>query len=262
MLARLEMQPQSAQSSGRRLVTPRFFCRIPLAAGVEVALPKEAAHHAARVLRLVTGDAVTLFDGEGGEYPAQLCRIEGHTVVARVGAQRAIERESSLPVALVQSVATADRMDEAIRKSVELGVAAIVPVTSARSVSRLDSKRALARSDHWRQVIVAACEQCGRNRLPPLHPVRDLREWLREPSPASLRLLAAPDAAHGLAQLALPEGTIELLVGPEGGLAPDEAAAAIAAGFRPVRLGPRILRTETAGPAALAALSALWGDWR
>ena len=243
-------------------MTPRFFCRIPLAAGAEVALPKEAAHHAARVLRLVVGDALTLFDGEGGEYPARLCRIDGHTVVARVEAHSAIEREPSLSIVLIQCLASADRMDEAIRKSVEMGVAAIVPVVSARSVSRLDAGRALARVEHWRQVVVAACEQCGRNRLPRLDPVRDLREWLREPSASSLRLLAAPDAAHGLAQLPRPDGTIELLVGPEGGLAPHEAEAATAAGFRAVRLGPRILRTETAGPAVLAALNALWGDWR
>lgn len=242
-------------------MTPRFFCRIPLAAGAEVALPKEAAHHAVRVLRLVAGDVVTLFDGNGGEYLAQLCRT-GHTVVARIEAHRAIERESSLSIVLIQSLATADRMDAAIRKSVELGVAAIVPVTSARSVSRLDPKRALARVEHWRQIAVAACEQCGRNRLPRLYPARDLREWLRAPSTASLRLLAAPDAAHGLAQFARPAGSIELLVGPEGGLTPDEADAAIAAGFHAVRLGPRILRTETVGPAALAAMNALWGDWR
>lgn len=229
---------------------------------MEVALPGGAAHHAARVLRLAAGAAVTLFDGEGGECDARLIRVDGRGVVARVNVHRAVERESPLAITLVQGLATADRMDYAIRKAVELGVAAIVPVTTARSVSRLDRERALRRVEHWREIIVGACEQCGRNRLPAIGTPCDLLEWLRAPSNASSRLLPAPDAIQGLAQLARPEGTIEILVGPEGGLAPEESAAALGAGFRAVRLGPRILRTETVAPAALAAMNALWGDWR
>jgi 16S rRNA (uracil1498-N3)-methyltransferase len=135
-------------------------------------------------------------------------------------------------------------------------------VKTARSISRLDRERALRRVEHWRQIVVGACEQCGRNRLPAIRVPCDLLEWLRAPSSAFTRLLPAPDASQGLSQLAPPEGAIELLVGPEGGLAPEESAAAVAAGFRAVRLGPRILRTETVAPAALAAMNALWGDWR
>ncbi|HEV8552128.1 MAG TPA: 16S rRNA (uracil(1498)-N(3))-methyltransferase [Casimicrobiaceae bacterium] len=243
-------------------VTPRFFCPPPVAAGTEVALPAGAAHHAARVLRLAAGAAVTLFDGEGGECAAQLSRVDGRGVIARINACRAVERESPLAITLVQGLAAADRMDYAIRKAVELGVAAIVPVRTARSVARLDRERALRRLEHWRQIIVGACEQCGRNRLPAIRAPCDLLQWLRAPSTASMRLLPAPDASQGLSQLAQPEGAIELLVGPEGGLAPEESAAALAVGFRAVRLGPRILRTETVAPAALAAMNALWGDWR
>ena len=241
---------------------PRLFCPPPLAAGAETALPRSAAHHAARVLRLKRGDAVTLFDGEGGEFSAALARVDARGVIARLGPRENVERESPLEITLVQGLATAERMDYAIQKAVELGVAGIVPVATARSVTRLDAARAQRRLEHWREVVIASCEQCGRNRLPRLHPPCDLLQWLREPSTASLRLLLAPDGPQTLADLGQPAGAIEVLVGPEGGLAPEEAAAARAAGFRAVRAGPRILRTETAGPAMLAAMNALWGDWR
>ena len=241
---------------------PRFFCPPPLASGDQIALPPAVAHHAVRVLRLEEGDAVILFDGEGGEYPARLTRVDGRAVLANVGERRGVERESPLSVTLVQGLAAADRMEFAIQKSVELGVAAIVPVTTARSVVRLSADRARRRVEHWQQVVVAACEQCGRDRLPAIHPLCDLSEWLRAPSTAAMRLLLSPDAPRALGQHNRPDGTIELLVGPEGGLTADESMAATTAGFHAVRLGPRILRTETAAPAALAAMNALWGDWR
>jgi 16S rRNA (uracil1498-N3)-methyltransferase len=153
-------------------------------------------------------------------------------------------------------------MDYAVQKAVELGVAAIVPVVSARSVARLDGARAARRVEHWRQIAVAACEQSGRNRLPQVFPPQDLALWLQAPSHARLRVLLAPDAAGSLGDLTNPAGAVELLVGPEGGFTEEESAAALAAGFRALRLGPRVLRTETAGVAMLAAMSALWGDWR
>lgn len=250
-------------SAARKLIViPRFFCPPPLASGEGIALPPGVAHHAVRVLRLKEGDAVILFDGEGGEYPAWLARIDGREVLANVGERRGVERESPLSVTLVQGLATAERMDFAIQKSVELGVAAIVPVTTARSVVRLSADRARRRVEHWQQIVVAACEQCGRDRLPAIHSPCDLSEWLRTPSSAATRLLLSPDAPRTLGQLSRPDGTVELLVGPEGGLTADESAAAMADGFHAVRLGPRILRTETAAPAALAAMNALWGDWR
>jgi 16S rRNA (uracil1498-N3)-methyltransferase len=243
-------------------MTARFFCSPPLIAGAEVALPSSAAHHASQVLRLRIGDAATLFDGEGGEYDAQIARVTPRAVSLRVIERRATERESPLQITLVQSLVASERMDYAIQKAVELGAVAIAPVASSRSVVRLDGARAHRRVEHWRQIVIASSEQCGRNRLAIVHAPCELREWLQRPSNASLRLLLAPGAAQSLAALEAPAGGIELLVGPEGGLAPDEETAALAAGFRGVRLGPRVLRTETAGPAMLAAMNALWGDWR
>jgi len=243
-------------------VIPRFFCPPPLAAGTDLALPSGAAHHAAQVLRLRVGDAVTLFDGEGGECSAQVAHVTKRAVSVRVLERRAVERESPLRITLVQSLLAAERMDYAIQKAVELGASAIAPVAAARSVTRLEGARAQRRVEHWRQIVVASCEQCGRNRLPYVHPPCELAEWLLRPSESALRLLVSPQAPQSLSDLSSPSGPIELLVGPEGGLATDEEAALLTKGFRAVRLGPRILRAETAGPAMLAAANALWGDWR
>ncbi len=243
-------------------MTTRLFCPLPLASGARIDLPEGAAHHAARVLRLKRGDELTLFNGEGGEYVARVERIDARTVGVSVGEWRNIERESPLEVTLVQGLATGERMDYAIQKAVELGVAAVQPVTAVRSVTRLDASRAEKRILHWRQIAISACEQCGRNRIPELLPLCDLDDWLSVTSSASLRLLLAPEAAQALVAMSRPAGSIEFLVGPEGGLAPDETAAALRAGFTSVRLGPRILRTETAALAALGAMNTLWGDWR
>ena len=243
-------------------MTPRFHCPMPLAEGDEIALPDAAAHHAARVLRLGAGDAITLFGGDDGEFAARILRVEPRGVKVQIGPADAADRESPLEVTLVQGLAVADRMDYAIQKAVELGVHAIQPVTTARSVARLDPARAAKRALHWRQISIAACEQCGRNHLPRLHPLLHFDAWLAAPSAATLRLLLAPDGERTLAALAPPTGPIEILVGPEGGLTPEEAAAAERRGFGALRLGPRVLRTDTAGPALLAALNAQWGDWR
>ena len=243
-------------------MTPRIFCPPPLAAGTEIDLPPAAAHHVLRVLRLQVGQVLTLFDGEGGEYRAELARTSRGVVGVRVVEHRAIERESPLTVTLVQGLAAADRMDYAVQKAVELGAAAIMPVMGTRSVARLEGARAARRVEHWRQIVIAACEQSGRNRQPMVHVPCALATWLRAPSRAGLRVLLAPDAAVSLGDLAPPAGAVELLVGPEGGFTAEESIAARDAGFRPVRLGPRILRTETAGPAMLAAMNTLWGDWR
>jgi 16S rRNA (uracil1498-N3)-methyltransferase len=244
------------------IVTPRFHCPLPLAEGAEIALPDAAAHHAARVLRLAAGDAVTLFGGDDGEFAARILRVEPRGVQVRIGQAQAADRESPLAMTLVQGLAAADRMDYAIQKAVELGVRSIQPVTMMRSVARLDEARAAKRALHWRQVAIAACEQCGRNQLPRLHPLLGFEAWVGASSEASLRLLLAPDGDVALRSLAAPDGPIEILVGPEGGLTPEESAAALRRGFRALRLGPRILRTDTAGPAVLAALNAQWGDWR
>jgi 16S rRNA (uracil1498-N3)-methyltransferase len=243
-------------------MTARLYCPLPLAAGTRLDLPEGPAHHAVRVLRLRPGDELTVFNGEGGEFAARIERTDARVVAVSVGARRNIDRESPLAVTLVQGLAAGDRMDYAIQKAVELGVAAVQPVATVRSVARLDAARAEKRVLHWRQIAIAACEQCGRNRIPPVLPLRDLDDWLLEPNRASLRLLLAPDAREALAAIPRPAEGIEFLVGPEGGLALEETAAALRAGFTAVRLGPRILRTETAALAALGALNTLWGDWR
>jgi 16S rRNA (uracil1498-N3)-methyltransferase len=251
-------------------MSARLFCPTPLRGGEVIDLPSAAAHHASRVLRLHEGDTVTLFNGEGGEFEARLTRIESRLVSAAVGMHHAVERESPLKVTLLQGLAGAERMDYVIQKAVEMGVAAIAPVTTARSVTRLDPARASKRAEHWRSVIVASCEQCGRNRLPLLHPLCDFDAALRSPdsaepgaaSAAVLSLVLSPGEGSSLTAFDRPSGAIRLLIGPEGGLSPDELAAAQRAGFLIARLGPRVLRTETAGVAVLAAMNALWGDWR
>ena len=241
--------------------TPRFYCREALSPGAHVELPEPVARHAVRVLRLPPGASMALFDGRGGEYPAVIERIEKDRVFAVLGAWQEIERESPLAVTLVQAVQAGEKMDFTIQKAVELGGSGIVPVDSRRSVVRLAGERAAKRVAHWQGVVASACEQCGRNQVPLVAPLEKLENWLARPANGALRLMLAPDAPHTLAEIA-PAGTVQLLIGAEGGLDPQEVIAARQAGFMPVRLGPRVLRTETAGLAALAALQALWGDFR
>ncbi len=245
---------------------PRFYCPEALgqqAAGTVLTLPEDVARHATRVLRLRPGDELVLFDGLGGEYPATLAEVGRHEASAVLGAWRAVEREAPLPLTLIQAVQAAEKMDLTIQKAVELGVSAIMPAASRRSVVRLSGERAERRIEHWRGVAASACEQCGRNRLPTVAALASVSEVLgRLPAVAGeLRLMFLPQAEHSLASLPPPSG-VTLLVGAEGGLDPVEEEAALAAGFVPVRMGPRVLRTETAGLAALAAIQALWGDFR
>ena len=259
------------------MTDPRFFCsptQIVLGPDLSLELPEGPGRHAARVLRLEVGDGLVLFDGQGGEYPACIERVTKDRVQVRIGAHRAVERESSLDLTLIQALQGGDKMDFTLQKAVELGVRRFQPVASRRSVVRLDGERAAKRLDHWQGVAVAACEQCGRNRIPQVLPVQALEQALaREAAEAAapeavaggaqaLRLVLLPEAAVPLTALPPPAGPVVFLVGAEGGLAPEESAAALAAGFTPVRLGPGILRTETAGLAAVAAMQALWGDFR
>lgn len=241
--------------------SPRFYCREALSPGAHVELPEPVARHAVRVLRLPPGAPVVLFDGRGGEYPAHIERIERDRVYAELAAWREVERESPLAVTLVQALQAGDKMDFTIQKAVELGVRDIVPVESRRSVLRLSGERAAKRVAHWQGVVAAACEQCGRNQVPVVAPLEKLENWLARPAGGVLRLMLAPDAGQTLADIE-PVGEVQLLIGAEGGLDPQEMIAAQQAGFQAVRLGPRVLRTETAGLAALAALQALWGDFK
>ncbi len=248
---------------------PRFFIPATLAVA-SLVLPEAAAHHAARVLRLRGGDAVTLFNGQGGEYAARITVIGKHEVTVAIERHDPVERESPLQLTLVQAVSSGERMDLTIQKAVELGVSRIVPVESERCVVRLKGERAAKRVAHWQQVAISACEQCGRNRIPEVSMISPLDVWLavdevdrvgNRRSSDALRWVLLPGADTTLRDLPRPQTPIELLVGPEGGLTEAEADATRRAGYQPVRLGPRVLRTETAAPALLAALQALWGDF-
>jgi 16S rRNA (uracil1498-N3)-methyltransferase len=232
-----------------------------LSTGAQVALPEQVAHHAARVLRLRGGDRVALFDGTGGAYSATILQLDKRGVIVQVGEHRADERESPLRVILAQAISAGDKMDFTLQKATELGIARIQPLESERSVVRLSGERADKRVAHWQGVVVAACEQCGRNSIPQVASIRRFADWLGDSPDDGLRLMLSPDAETGLRDLPKPERPVTLLIGPEGGFSEAEAAAARHAKFMPLRLGARILRTETAALAALAAMQTLWGDF-
>jgi len=239
----------------------RFFVDPPLESGVHIALPERAAHHAARVLRLRVGDALTLFDGRGGEYAGVIADLARDSLTVEVGAWHEVERESPLAITLAQGISSAERMDLTIQKAVELGVASIQPLATEKSVVRLDAQRVASRLAHWRRTVVSACEQCGRNRLPEVRAPISIVELCDATRDAPAKWLLAPeaqtrlrDAAHGLGK------GLVMAAGPEAGFSAAETAALLAAGYAQVHLGPRILRTETAALAAIAALNAIAGD--
>lgn len=239
--------------------TPRLFVECTLGPGRRLALPPEAARHAARVLRLAPGAAVRLFDGTGGEYPARIVAVARERVEVELGALDARECESPLAVTLAQGISRGERMDYTVQKAVELGVGRIVPIAAERSTVRLDAERAAKRVEHWRRVAIGACEQCGRNRVPDIEPVQELDAWLARLPATGLRLLLQPEASEPLAALDIAP-PVTLLVGPEGGLSGAERESAAAAGFTAARLGPRVLRTETAALVALTLLQTRAGD--
>ena len=232
---------------------PRVFIAAPLEQAGEVALDDAPAHHLARVLRLKEGDALTVFNGRGGEWDAEFI---GRRRV-RLRSHSDVERESPLQVTLVQGVSTGERMDYTIQKAVELGVFAIQPLLTKRGVVRLEGSRASARLNHWRKVAIAACEQCGRNRIPEVMPLLAFHQY--QPSAEGMRLLLSGQG-RSIREINV-EGQATLAAGPEAGFAPEERSALERAGFVLASLGPRVLRTETAALAALAALNALWGDF-
>jgi 16S rRNA (uracil1498-N3)-methyltransferase len=241
------------------MMISRFFFPHALPESGDVPLPESIAHHSSRVLRLRDGDDVVLFDGRGGEVAACL-RQAGKEWHAELGAVTPVERESPLKLVLVQALAGGDKMDWIVQKAVELGVHAVIPVQAERSVVKLTGDRAAKRAEHWRQVAISACEQSGRNRVPEVAAVEGLSGYLAANQGAA-RLVLSPAEGVRLPSLPAPEGALHLLVGPEGGWSDKELAACRAAGCTPIGLGPRVLRTETAGLAALAALQTLWGDF-
>lgn len=239
---------------------PRFYLDQPLASGARFALPPGPARHAARALRLAEGSHITLFDGSGGEFDARIERIHKDEVAVSVAGHRAIERESRLRVLLAQGISSGERMEYTLQKAVELGIAAIQPLATKRSVVKLAGDRSERRVAHWQAVVASACEQCGRNRVPRVAPPLSLAGWLGARAPGRL-LFLSPRADARFADLPPPAGLDTLVAGPEGGFEADELAALDAARAIPVRLGPRVLRTETAALAALAAMQTLWGDY-
>ena len=246
---------------------PRFHCPAPLATGAEIDLPPGAARHV-QVLRLQPGDGITLFhggqdaDSPGGEFDATVLRMGRSDVRVQVGAHHAIEREAPRAVHLLAGITANERMDWLVEKATELGVASITPLVAERSVLKLKGERAEKKLAHWQAVAVAACEQCGRNRVPVVHDAVDLAGWVRAQAPLQaqgtrllLSLRAGTAPLPTAAALSPPSGPVVFLSGPEGGLSGAEEDLALQHGFAPVTLGPRVLRAETAPLAALAALT-------
>lgn len=254
---------------------PRFYFSGDLSSGARVALGKDAAHHAVRVLRMNEGDAVSLFNGDDHLYGASIVRINKQEVIVLVQSRASASHESPLQILLAQGIASGERMDFILQKSVELGVSAIQPLQTERSVVKLQGERKEKRAQHWQNMVNAACEQCGRNVIPQVLPILDLPSWLGQTatlthppqsgaaSTASpgLRVMLSPRAEPSLRSLPTPQGLIHLTVGPEGGFSAQEETALLHCGYTAARLGPRVLRTETASLAALAAMQTLWGDF-
>ncbi|MFT3762408.1 MAG: 16S rRNA (uracil(1498)-N(3))-methyltransferase [Pseudoxanthomonas sp.] len=238
----------------------RCFVDAPLAPGREIALPDSAAAHLVRVLRLREGDDCVLFNGDGCDYAARIAAAGKREVRAVVAAASEIRNESPLRIVLLQGIARGEKMDLILQKATELGVAAIVPVQSERSEVKLDAERAARRVEHWRSVVVSACEQSGRAALPEISAPMPLAIAAGSVE-AALKLTLDPEGEHALASLQAPATpSIAISIGPEGGWSPRDREALQAAGFGGLRLGPRILRTETAGLAAIAALQSRFGD--
>ena len=234
----------------------------PLVAGQRVRLQGNAASHITRVLRLRVGAALVVFDGGGGEYQASIDKAHGGEVLVAVGARADTERESPLALTLAQGVSRGERMDFVVQKATELGASQLVPVLTERSVVRLTAQQSDRKVNHWRAIVVAACEQCGRNSLPSVSAPLPLGEFLKggAAAAAGTRLLLSPTGTATLQDVPRPAAGITVLVGPEGGLTDEEEKSAIAAGFTALRLGPRVLRTETAAITALALLQRQFGD--
>jgi 16S rRNA (uracil1498-N3)-methyltransferase len=233
----------------------------PLVCGERVRLQGNAASHITRVQRLRVGAALVVFDGNGGEYQGSIDKAHGGEVLVAVGARADTERESPLAVTLAQGISRGERMDLVVQKATELGVSRLVPLLTERSVVRLTAQQSDRKVNHWRAIVVAACEQCGRNRLPSVAAPLPLAEFLKgSAAAAGTRLLLSPSGTATLEDLPQPGAGITVLVGPEGGLTDEEEKSAGAAGFATLRLGPRVLRTETAAIAALALLQRQFGD--
>ena len=244
------------------LTSPRFFSAHslprPLSAGSSFDIGEAISRHL-QVLRVAIGDEITLFDGLGGEFSATVSTIKKRDATVALTAFLPIEREAPMQVTLVQALATSDKMDLIVQKAVELGVTTIAPISTSRATLKLDGERAEKRVAHWQAIAVAACEQCGRNRVPVVQRLQALDQWLLK-QPEGISVLLHPLAEKSLLTRVDGSTAIAVLIGPEGGFTDEEISRALARGVLAARFGPRILRTETAGLAAITALGARFGD--
>jgi 16S rRNA (uracil1498-N3)-methyltransferase len=251
-------------SDAVRYRTGRRACRVfvdrPLETGRDVLLEGTSANHVARVLRLRVADPLTLFDGHGGEYQARVAELRRDSVLVNVGEHRATERESPLHISLAQGISRGERMDWVVQKATELGVTRIAPLFTERSVVHLDDKQASRKIQHWRSIAISACEQCGRNRIPQIDPPVGVFELLERHPRDVPGVLLSPDATRRIDPTMLAGKVVTVLIGPEGGLSEVEQETALRRGFMGLRMGPRILRTETAAVCALTLLQQTFGD--
>ncbi len=238
---------------------PRFYLPAPLAPHTTFSLPDNIVRHI-HVLRLNTGDNITLFNGTGSDFDATLQTIGKRHAECHIHAQRQPENESPLAITLVQAVSSGERMDFTLQKSVELGVRAIQPIISERCVVRLSGERADKRVQRWQDIVIAACEQSGRSIVPTVLPIVSFSDYLRQ-MPPELHLMMSLRRATTLRDIAPAPQSLRLMIGPEGGWTPAEEQAALAAGVQTITLGKRVLRTETAAMVAMAAMQVLWGDF-
>jgi len=232
----------------------------PLSSGARHTIEGDAANHITRVLRLELGNSLIVFDGQGGEYSAHIESLRKNSVIIEVQERSTPTRESSLSLTLVQGVSRGERMDWVVQKATELGVTSIVPVLTERTMVKLDSKQSERKLAHWQGIVTAACEQSGRDRIPHVVAPLSLDEFLRDVDPQSTRVLLSPTGTQRVNDLKAPDRKVIVLIGPEGGLSETEQRSAIGAGFIAVRMGPRVLRTETAAVAALTLLQHQFGD--
>jgi 16S rRNA (uracil1498-N3)-methyltransferase len=241
---------------------PRFYSPPPLPLSGTFDLPPDAAHHASRVLRLRVGDAVEIFDGIGNECQGLIADLGGKRVTVSEITATGNKRESPLHIVLAQALSGSEKMDWIIQKSTELGVTEIQPLATDRSVAKLPAERTGKRLEHWQQVAISACEQCGRNVLPVIHAPLDIMEWLQQTkSIPDAKYILLPGGTASLHDQAKPQGKAVLLIGAEGGFSQAESTAALHCGYIPIRLGARVMRTETAAIAGIAVLQNLWGDF-
>lgn len=238
---------------------PRIHVEQTLATGERTVLPEAAFRHVVQVLRLEQGDALTLFNGQGGEYEGVLEIIGKREAHVRVGAHHAVNRESALNITLVQGISKGERMDWCVQKATETGVVTIVPVIMEFGAVKLDAERWAKKREHWQGVVTSAAEQSGRTRVPLVGPVADFQTALKQLPADALKLILDPDVESTLDSVK-PNKEVALLIGPEGGFSPTELKLAQQAGCLPLRLGPRILRTETAATVAMTVLQTYWGD--